>query len=177
MPFDKKKYKSYCVAFGGQDDAAGATTLFALLLVIWIVLLLMGFANGFGSDSVSSAIGVALTAALGLLVLYAAPRKKAAPKKLWVSGDMFYTEQDGRRGKVYLFSEITRVRLYYPMAVGGGRMPTLRVSSMGIWQIYVDGKCVAAFSEKMKNSGRLVRRLDEMGLITPHGTGLKPTKR
>lgn len=170
MSFDQKKYASYAVAFDEQDSG---WDIWVILAVIWFLLLLMGLSNGFGGDLYSAGLTIAFLAVFGLALLRLATAKRPAPKKLWVSGDMFFTEQNGKRGKVYLFSEITRVRRHFPLVAGGGRMPTLRVSSTAVWQIYVGKTCVAAFSEKMNNSGRLIMKLDSLKLITPYGTGVK----
>lgn len=158
------------MAFDEQDSG---WDIWVILVVLWVVLLLMGLSHGFGGDLFSAGLAVAFLAVFGMLILYLATAKKPEPKKLWVSGDVFYTEQKGKRGRAYRFSEITRVRRYYPLVAGGGRMPTLRVSSTAVWQIYVGKTCVAAFSEKMKNSGRLIMKLDALKLITPYGTGVK----
>lgn len=172
MPFDEKKYRAYCVSFEerAEDEWDG---MLVLLEVLWVVLLLIGLVNGFGDEPFSAGMAGAFFAVFGIVILRLRTEKRPGPKKLWVAGDVFYTEQNGQRGRAYRFSEISRVRLYYPLVAGGGRMPTLRASSVGVWQIYVEGKCVAAFSEKMNNSGRLVQKLNSMGLITPYGTGLR----
>lgn len=174
MPIDEKKYTPYCVAF---EERKRSWDVEVILVIIWVVLLLMGLTNGFGSDPVSAAMAGVFLDIFGLVILRIVTAKEPAQKKLWVSADTFCTEQNGRRGRVYRFSEITRVRRHYPLVGGFGRMPVMKTSSKAVWQIYVGKTCVASFVEDMNNSGRLVRRLDRMGLITPFGTGVKPERK
>ena len=170
MPIDETRYAPYCVAFEEQKRSWDVEVILA---IIWVILLLMGLQNGFGSDPVSAAMSGVFLGVFGLAIFRLATAKEPTRKKLWVSADSFWIEQNGKRGRVYRFSEITRVRRYFPLVAGGGRMPVLKTSSKAVWQIYVGKTCVAAFMEEMNNSGRLIGRLNALGLITPYGTGFR----
>ena len=173
MPIDEKWYAPYCVAF---EERKRSRDVEVILVIIWVILLLIGLQNGFGSDPVSAAMAGVFLGIFGLMIFRIATAKEPARKKLWVFADTFCIEQNGKRGREYRFSEITRVRRYFPLVAGGGRMPVMKVSSKAVWQIYVGKTCVASFMEEMNNSGRLMGKLGSLGLITPYGTGVKPKR-
>lgn len=103
-----------------------------------------------------------------LLGMMYAPQKPGI--KIRVSADGFTVIREGNAEQAYSFSEITRVRCCCPLVMAGR---TTMKSGPKYWQIDVKDQCAAVFTEEMENYLLLLRKLDELGLITPYGTGEK----
>ena len=165
MPFQCKTPESYVVAFKKDNDCWMREGCLGALVILGLLCLASIFIGGM--TPVNTAVN--LTAFLLLVLLYGLMQRRGKPpRQLWVCGETFCVVEDGRRGRTYRFSEITRVQRWQSMTIGTKQMTRGPES----WRIEVDGTCVAEFTLRMENAGKLLKALDDRGLITPYGTGI-----
>lgn len=142
-----------------RDGCLGVCILIAVLCLVSQV-------NNKG-NWISNAINWAiLLIGVVLLGMMYVPQKPGT--KIRVSADGFTVIRTGKTEQAYSFSEITRVRCFCPWVMAGR---TTMNSGPRCWQIDVKDGCAAVFTEEMENYLLLLGRLDELGLITPYGTG------
>lgn len=164
MPFDSRTMESYVVAFKESNERVareGCLGALALLGLVCLASILVG-----GLRPLNTAINLSVWLALVLATLLAFGRKSPR-SELWICGETFCMVRGGKRGRTYRLSQISRVRLIQPVAIGN------RTVKRGkpFWQIEVDGECVAKFDPRMENAQKLLAALDTRGLITPYATG------
>ena len=169
MPFDKALYEGYCVQYPAKKYQSDRYFLFGILAMIWASLLLGSFFNGMKEGLRQFLIGLPFYLLTGWLLLRWRSRPEPEKMKIWVQGDRFCTELNAQRSRGYRFSEITRVS-YHCQHGKILRMPRMEPH----WGIYVGDECVAVFQNEMENAGKLLKKLEHDGLITPYGTGYKP---
>lgn len=111
---------------------------------------------------------VILLCGIILLVQMHEPQKPGT--KICVSEDSFTVIREGMADREYRFSEITRVSFLRPQYISGRRVVR---SGPVCWQIFIGDQCAAVFTQEMENYFRLLGKLDELGMITPYGTGIR----
>ena len=143
-----------------RDGCLGMVIMIAVLSVIPLI-------NGTGS-AVSNGLnaGILIISIVLLRMMYA-PEKPG--QRIRVSADHFTVIEEGKEERTYRFSEVTRVSMHRTRRIG---KRTCR-SGPDCWRIDVGDQCAAVFSNEMENYIRLLAKLDELGLITPYGTGYK----
>lgn len=168
MPFDKALYEGYCVQYPEKKYRSDGDFLFGILAMIWACLLFGSLFNGMKEGLGQFLIGLPFYLLTGWLLLRWRSRPEPEKMKIWVQGDRFCTELNAQRSRGYRFSEITRVS-YHSQHGKMFRMPRMEPH----WGIYVGDECVAVFQNEMENAGKLLKKLEHDGLITPYGTGYK----
>ena len=169
MPFDKSLYEGYCVKYPEKKYRSDRTSLFGLLTMLWACFLfgslLIGMQEGYGQFL----IWLPFYLITGWLLLRWKSKPEPEKMKIWVQGDRFCTELNGQRSRGYRFSEITRVTYHCQLSSSRGRP-----GGWPYWGMYIENECVAVFENDMENSGKLLAKLEDYGLITMYGTGYRP---
>lgn len=156
--------EDYTVELKPKDESWKRDGCLGMCILI-AVLCLASLINGKG-NWISNWINLAiLLMGVVLLGMMYAPQKPGT--KIRVSADSFTVVRAGKAEQTYRFSEITKVRFCCPLHMAVRTMK----SGPRYWQIDVKGQCAAVFTEEMENYLFLLGKLDELGLITPYGTG------
>ncbi len=159
------KQEDYVVELKPKDKSWKRDGCLGMCILI-AVLCLVSQINDEG-NRISNGINWAiLLIGFVLLGMMYAPQKPGT--RIRVSADGFTVVKAGKAEQAYSFSEITRVKCCYPQVIAGR---TTMNSGPRCWQIDVEDQCAAVFTEEMENYLLLLGRLDELGLITPYGTG------
>lgn len=157
--------EDYMVELKPKDESWKRDGCFGMCILIAVLCLVsqVNDKENWISNGINWAILLIGVVLLGMMY---APQKPEV--KIRVSADSFTVIRTGKTEQAYRFSEITRVRCFYPLVMAG---KTTMNSGPRSWQIDVEDQCAAVFTEEMENYLLLLCRLDELGLITPYGTG------
>ena len=157
----------YTVELKPKDESWKRDGCLGVVIVIDLI-----FLNSLFNDQ-DNLIGNAINAVIllcGIILLVQMHEPQKPGTKICVSEDSFTVIREGMPDREYRFSEITRVSFLRPQYISGRRVVR---SGPVCWQIFIGDQCAAVFTQEMENYLRLLGKLDELGMITPYGTGYK----
>lgn len=164
MPYTRPE-NTYVVHFRKKPETALARRTLVIMGILTVPIVVLHFMVPMKEDGVSL-LGLWLLVLVVVLLQCRIWLHPINPDlQIQVDGDTFKVYRKGKWEDAHRFSEITKVRMYHPMQMGGKQIGLGKPQ----WEIYVGKECVAVFWAEMENSWKLDQKLRELGLLKrPH---------